>query len=83
MIIHREPEAVTHSRRKQPEAWKMQVQRTAPEDCDYVLNAHTKKIHLPECASVKTMDEDNKEYYKGDKQELLDNGYTACGNCKP
>lgn len=59
------------------------MENARPEDCDYVLNAHTKKIHLPECASVKTMDEDNKEYYKGDKQALLDNGYTACGNCKP
>lgn len=53
------------------------------QDCDYVLNAHTKKIHKPDCGSVKSMDEDNKAYYTGDKQELLDNGYTGCGNCKP
>ena len=59
------------------------MENAGPEDCDYVLNAHTKKIHLPDCSSVKTMDEDNKEYYKGDKQALLDNGYTDCGNCKP
>ena len=59
------------------------MENAGPEDCDYVLNAHTKKIHLPECSSVKTMDEDNKEYYKGDKQALLDNGYTECGNCNP
>ena len=59
------------------------MENAGPEDCDYVLNAHTKKIHLPDCSSVKTMDEDNKEYYKGNKQALLDNGYTECGNCKP
>ena len=29
------------------------------------------------------MKEDNKAYYKGSKDELIDNGYEACGNCKP
>lgn len=53
------------------------------QECDYVLNAHTKKIHRPDCGSVKTMDEDNRAYYKGDKEELLGNGYTECGNCRP
>ena len=53
------------------------------ELCDYVLNTHTKKIHLPSCSSLKGMKEDNKAYYKGSKDELIDNGYEACGNCKP
>lgn len=53
------------------------------EHCDYVLNTHTKKIHLPSCSSLKGMKEENKSYYKGSKDELMDNGYEACGNCKP
>lgn len=53
------------------------------ENCDYVLNTHTKKIHLPSCSSLKGMKEENKAYYKGSKDELTDNGYEACGNCKP
>lgn len=52
-------------------------------ECDYVLNAHTRKIHRPDCSSVEKMDEDNKAYYKGSKEDLINNGYTACGNCKP
>ena len=51
------------------------------EDCDYILNIHTKKIHLPDCSSVKTMDEDNMAFYKGDEDALLSQGYTPCGNC--
>ena len=51
------------------------------EDCDYILNIHTKKIHLPDCSSVKTMDEDNMAFYKGDEDALLSRGYTRCGNC--
>ena len=51
------------------------------EDCDYILNIHTKKIHLPDCSSVKTMDEDNMAFYKGDEDGLLSQGYTPCGNC--
>ena len=45
------------------------------ENCDYVLNTHTKKIHLPSCSSLKGMKEENKAYYKGSKDELTDNGY--------
>ena len=33
------------------------------EHCDYVLNTHTKKIHLPSCSSLKGMKEENKAYY--------------------
>lgn len=51
------------------------------EDCDYILNIHTKKIHLPDCSSVKTMDEDNMAFYKGDEDAFLSRGYTPCGNC--
>lgn len=56
---------------------------TAAFDCDYVLNTSTKKFHLPTCASVKQMKEENRELYFGDRQELLDMGYKPCGNCKP
>lgn len=51
------------------------------EDCDYILNIHTKKIHLLDCSSVKAMDEDNMAFYKGDEDSLLSQGYTPCGNC--
>lgn len=53
------------------------------QECDFVLNAHTKKIHKKDCSSVKNMSEENRSYYKGDIQTLLDAGYSECKSCKP
>lgn len=47
----------------------------------YVLNTGTKKIHRPGCSSVKDMKEANKQEYTGNIEDLLDDGYTTCGNC--
>ena len=57
------------------------LDNSSREDCDYILNIHTKKIHLPDCSSVKAMDEDNMAFYKGEQKTLLQWGYTPCGNC--
>ena len=53
------------------------------EEHTYVINTSTKKIHYPDCGSVKNMSEKNKGYYDGSISDLLDQGYTTCGNCKP
>lgn len=53
------------------------------QECDFVLNAHTKKIHKKTCSAVEKISEDNKSYYKGDINTLLDAGYSACKSCKP
>lgn len=53
------------------------------QECDFILNAHTKKIHKKSCASVGKMTEDNRNYYKGDIQTLLDAGYSTCKSCNP
>ena len=63
------------------EETRANLSNSAREDCDYILNIHTKKIHLPDCSSVKSMDEDNMAFYKGDEDTLLSQGYTPCGNC--
>ena len=52
-------------------------------DCDYVLNKNTRKFHFPSCGSVQDMKDKNKEYYTGDRQTLIDQGYSPCGRCKP
>ncbi len=49
----------------------------------YILNTRSKKFHLPACPSVKEMSEKNKESYSGSREELLSEGYTPCGQCKP
>ena len=52
-------------------------------DCDYVVNKNSGKFHLPECDSVKQMKEKNKWYYVGDREDLIEMGYTPCKNCNP
>jgi competence protein ComEC len=49
----------------------------------YILNKRTGKFHYPGCQSVQEMQQKNKEEYTGDRQTLLDQGYTPCGVCKP
>lgn len=47
----------------------------------YVINKSTKKIHDPSCSSVSNMKEENKEFYRGNLQDLLDQGYTIHNQC--
>ncbi len=53
------------------------------EKCDYVLNTNSKKIHLPDCSSAKSMSDKNREEYFGTKDELLNKGYSECSQCNP
>lgn len=58
------------------------VESVSP-DADYVLNTRSKKFHLPDCSSVGTIAKSNYQEFSGDRQELLDQGYSPCGNCQP
>lgn len=49
----------------------------------YVLNTNTKKFHYPSCSSVGSISESNKQTYNGTRSELIADGYSPCGNCKP
>lgn len=49
----------------------------------YILNTKSKKFHLPGCSGASDMSPSNREEFAGDRQELLDQGYTPCGICKP
>ena len=49
----------------------------------YILNKNTKKIHYPWCSSVEDMAEHNKQEYTGNKNEIIEQGYTPCKRCKP
>jgi hypothetical protein len=50
---------------------------------EYVLNKSSKKIHLPDCKSVKDISEGNKEIVHKPKSELIDMGYVGCKSCNP
>lgn len=49
----------------------------------YVANTNSHVFHRPDCASVKRMKESNKWYYTGDRNYLIQLGYTPCDNCNP
>ena len=52
-------------------------------DCDYICNKNSHKFHYPNCEAVRKMKEANKLYFKGDRQELIDDGYVPCKICNP
>ena len=50
------------------------------EPVTYVLNTHTKKIHLPDCPSVADIKEKNRGETT-DPEAALAEGYAWCGRC--
>lgn len=49
----------------------------------YVLNIKGKKFHTTDCSYGKNISEDNRKEYTGTREELISQGYEACGSCKP
>lgn len=66
-----------------PEEDNKEAKNNATQAGEYVLNTNTKKIHYKDCPSVEDIQTNNRESFNGSKDYLLDNGYTACGRCKP
>ena len=55
----------------------------ADGEVTYIANTNTMKFHKPSCSSVARMNEKNKWYFTGTRQELIDKGYQPCKNCNP
>ena len=49
----------------------------------YILNTSSKRVHYPDCSSVDSMNEANKQSYTGTREQLIIDGYSPCGSCKP
>lgn len=49
----------------------------------YVLNTSTMKFHQPDCSGVERMSKENRRSVKAERQSLIDQGYTPCGQCEP
>ena len=49
----------------------------------YVLNTSSKKFHYEGCHSAKKIADKNRDDYYGDREDLIDMGYSPCGNCDP
>ena len=56
---------------------------TAEESSEilYILNTNSKKIHKPTCGNAATITPANRKETSETLEELLDKGYTTCGNC--
>ena len=53
-------------------------------NCDYIFSVNSTKFHSPDATScINKIKEENRRYFIGTKEELLENGYSACKNCKP
>lgn len=59
------------------------TEKPEPAGQTYVLNTNTKKFHDPSCPSVDQMNDKNKAYYTGSREEVIAMGYLPCGNCHP
>lgn len=67
-----------------PETVKTQQENAAKTgDYDYIVNKNSLKFHLPGCSAVESMKEENKLYFKGSREEAVEDGYEPCGICKP
>ena len=59
------------------------TQTETGEEERYVLNTSSHKFHLPTCPSVESIKEDNRQDYTGTREDLIAQGYSPCGQCKP
>lgn len=53
------------------------------EGHSYILNIASKKFHEPNCSGASKIGADNRREYTGSREDLLSQGYEACGICKP
>ncbi len=64
-----------------------QTQPTQTQQADgkttYVLNTSSKKFHKEHCSQGQTIKESNKEIFTGDREDLIEKGYTASKCCNP
>ena len=56
---------------------------TVNSEGKYILNTKTKKFHIPTCSSAEEIKSDNKSEFKGNREDLISDGYTPCKNCNP
>ena len=62
---------------------EQQTEELPIQNSDYVVNKNTKKFHLPTCASVTDIKEQNRWDYNGSREDLITQGYIPCKRCNP
>ena len=57
--------------------------QNASEQQDYILNVKNKKFHKPDCSAASDISSANKQDFTGTRDQLIAQGYSPCGICKP
>ena len=69
------------------DTWAYRIADRPPSSPDYsgayVLNTHSMVFHLPTCSSAEKISERNKALSEESRDELMAEGYTPCGYCRP
>lgn len=47
----------------------------------YVLNTNSKKFHKESCSQISRISDENKSFFCGTYEELINNGYSPCKSC--
>lgn len=50
---------------------------------DYIVNTKSKKFHKEDCSALKSTKDKNIKHYRGDRKNLINNGYSPCKQCNP
>lgn len=53
------------------------------ENTSYILNINSMKFHEADCSSANKISEHNRQEFTGTRDELISQGYSPCGYCKP
>ena len=65
------------------ESWLEQTSSSSEDAAVYILNTNSKKFHLPDCSSVSSISDANRQKVKISRADLISQGYSPCGTCKP
>lgn len=57
--------------------------RDSQSNSTYILNTGSRKFHTPDCGNADNIKEANKETYRGSRDDLVAQGYSACRQCNP
>ena len=49
----------------------------------YIINMSSKKFHYPDKSCSNNIKAENRQEYEGTRSELISDGYSPCGTCKP
>jgi len=61
----------------------LEIDENAAMEITYIINKNSGTFHLPTCEGVENMNEKNKIYFTGTREELIEDGYKPCPNCNP